>query len=345
MWSAVHRTDRTIFELCATNMLVEAWHHVLKGKFLHNKRNRRIDHLLSTLLTEVLPYYALKQRRQDLGFEGIDIEVKKRQDIVKRSKQYTKDEISRIDAQRFRVLSKTDPTRAYEVDISTYTCHCLDFPSISFCKHICAVQILFEDELNSEDPEGDSESTSVSDTEESQSPELLPQAIVNPRRSRPIIVILAEKLERLAARLRRPRAKDPGFPSFSDFHDIVDNMLAGTDDSTILPSAQHVGPNANGWRQTQEAMGVLPKVKTRMRKAGDAAYGGGATSGSKAKKAKNNEQPPILTPTLPVAPPPASLPPSGPPQSAMLLPAYPYYYYPNIPYYHSYPQPSYPTNP
>lgn len=38
-----------------------------------------MDHLLSTLTTEVLPYYALKQRRQDLGFEGINIEVKKRQ--------------------------------------------------------------------------------------------------------------------------------------------------------------------------------------------------------------------------------------------------------------------------
>ncbi|KAJ7210953.1 hypothetical protein C8J57DRAFT_1011864, partial [Mycena rebaudengoi] len=83
MWSAVHRTPRTIFELCDTNMLIEAWHHVLKGKFLQGKRNRRMDHLLHTLSHEVLPYYALKQRRQELGFEGADIEVKKRQDIDK----------------------------------------------------------------------------------------------------------------------------------------------------------------------------------------------------------------------------------------------------------------------
>ncbi|KAJ7175419.1 hypothetical protein C8R46DRAFT_890736, partial [Mycena filopes] len=78
MWAGVHRTGRNIFEACDTNMLVEAWHHVLKGKFLHGKRNRRLDHLLSTLLNEVLPYYALKQRRQAIGFEGPDIEVKKR---------------------------------------------------------------------------------------------------------------------------------------------------------------------------------------------------------------------------------------------------------------------------
>ncbi|KAJ7511852.1 hypothetical protein B0H11DRAFT_1653261, partial [Mycena galericulata] len=85
MWSAVYRTSRNIFEACDTNMLIEVWHHVLKGKFLHGKRNRRLDHLLSTLLDEVLPYYALKQCRQQLGFEGPDIEVKKRQDIIKRS--------------------------------------------------------------------------------------------------------------------------------------------------------------------------------------------------------------------------------------------------------------------
>ncbi|KAJ6551883.1 hypothetical protein B0H19DRAFT_940892 [Mycena capillaripes] len=89
MWSAVYRKERSIFEACDTNI----WHHVLKGKFLQGKRNRRMDHLLNTLISDVLPYYALKQRRQDLGFEGIDIEVKKRQDIVKRSEVYTKDDI------------------------------------------------------------------------------------------------------------------------------------------------------------------------------------------------------------------------------------------------------------
>ncbi|KAJ6527306.1 hypothetical protein DFH09DRAFT_935698 [Mycena vulgaris] len=88
MWSGVYRKDRTLFEACDTNMLVEAWHHVLKGKFLHGKRNRRLDHLVSTLVSDVLTYYALKQRRQEMGFEGDDIEVKKRRDIVERSKSY-----------------------------------------------------------------------------------------------------------------------------------------------------------------------------------------------------------------------------------------------------------------
>ncbi|KAJ6490438.1 hypothetical protein DFH09DRAFT_843901, partial [Mycena vulgaris] len=85
MWSAVYRTPRSIFEDCDTNMLIEAWHSVLKGKFFHGKRNRRLDHLLNTLMNGVIPYYALKQRRQELGFEGPDIEARKRAQIVKRS--------------------------------------------------------------------------------------------------------------------------------------------------------------------------------------------------------------------------------------------------------------------
>jgi hypothetical protein len=37
-----------------------------------------LDLLLSKLLTGFLPYYALKQRWQELSFEGPDIEVQKR---------------------------------------------------------------------------------------------------------------------------------------------------------------------------------------------------------------------------------------------------------------------------
>ncbi|KAJ7684260.1 hypothetical protein DFH06DRAFT_969472 [Mycena polygramma] len=93
MWSAVYRKDRNIFEACNTNMLLEAWHHVLKGKFLLRKRNRRMDHLIRTLVYDVVSYYSLKQRRQDLGFEGVDLEVQKRKDIIERSKTYLKDDI------------------------------------------------------------------------------------------------------------------------------------------------------------------------------------------------------------------------------------------------------------
>jgi hypothetical protein len=66
---------------------------VLKWKFLLGKRNRRLDHLVHTLVERVVPYYALKQRRQDSNFEGPDIETQKRMAILKRAKNYTENQI------------------------------------------------------------------------------------------------------------------------------------------------------------------------------------------------------------------------------------------------------------
>jgi hypothetical protein len=68
-------------------MLIEAWHHVLKGKFLEGKRNRRMDHLVSCLVEDVVPYYRLKQRRQDIGMEGDDLELQRRRDVIARANQ------------------------------------------------------------------------------------------------------------------------------------------------------------------------------------------------------------------------------------------------------------------
>ncbi|KAJ7238362.1 hypothetical protein C8J57DRAFT_1528679 [Mycena rebaudengoi] len=107
MWSGVYRTARNIYEACDTNMLIEA-------QIPPYKRNRRLDHLLHTLLNDVLPYYALKQRRQELGFEGPDLEVKKRKDIIKRSKVYVKDDIQQISDSKYLVPSQSNPSKLYE---------------------------------------------------------------------------------------------------------------------------------------------------------------------------------------------------------------------------------------
>ncbi|KAJ7867319.1 hypothetical protein B0H13DRAFT_2351978 [Mycena leptocephala] len=282
MWSAVYRKGRTIFEICDTNMLIEAWHHVLKGKFLHGKRNRRMDHLLNTLLND------------DLGFEGIDIEVKKRQDIVKKSKEHVPADIEHIESGKYVVRSKSDPSRTYEVDVSTYTCTCLDFPLICFCRHICAVQTLFEEKLSSETSNDEQKSTPSDDGQKSTlaNEDLpIPQPLLPPAAPKPrVLTVVAEKLEKLAARLRRPRTKETDLPSLSMFATQLDDMLDATDTGTILPAPQYVKPNVNGWRQTQKAMLVMPAVKTKAKKrVGDPSYGGDESSGSKVKRVKPAE--------------------------------------------------------
>ncbi|KAJ7676129.1 hypothetical protein B0H17DRAFT_850267, partial [Mycena rosella] len=72
LWSAVHHVDRTIFELGDTNMLVESWHHPLKGDFLEGKRNRQLDHLIHTLYDTAIPYLIARHHCQTMGFEGPD---------------------------------------------------------------------------------------------------------------------------------------------------------------------------------------------------------------------------------------------------------------------------------
>ncbi|KAJ6573791.1 hypothetical protein DFH09DRAFT_833136, partial [Mycena vulgaris] len=85
-----------------------------------------LDHLLSTLLTDVLPYYVLKQHRQDLGFEGVDIEVKKRSHLplILINSRLTQ----HIEDGKYLVPSKSDPSHIYKVDMDTYTRNCLNFP-------------------------------------------------------------------------------------------------------------------------------------------------------------------------------------------------------------------------
>lgn len=253
---------------------------MLKGKFLCGKRNRRLDHLIWTLVCEVVPYYALKQRRQDLGFEGPDIEVKKRKNIQERSLAYVKTDIVQVDeaGTQFLVPSLTDPSRVYDVDLEAYTCTCLDYPLISFCKHICAVQNLFGEPNGA--PTGlqlPSVPSLPPASNEVSSPQEVAASKQNPLKT------VVEKLERVAARLRRPRKKDSDLPDTSEFIELeaaLNAMLLVSDSGSVLPSAEKLAAVV---KETARSV-MMPNVKTRRARGGDAAYGGGASSGSKAKK-------------------------------------------------------------
>ncbi|KDR65956.1 hypothetical protein GALMADRAFT_45345, partial [Galerina marginata CBS 339.88] len=78
LWSNVYRHDRNIFQTCDTNMLVEAWHHLLKGTFMQGKRNRRLDHLIHILVEEAIPHFIARHRNQEFRFKGGDLETKAR---------------------------------------------------------------------------------------------------------------------------------------------------------------------------------------------------------------------------------------------------------------------------
>jgi hypothetical protein len=119
---------------------------------------------------------------------------------------------------------------------------------ICFCNHICAVQTLFDEELSSETSNYDQKSTlSNEDSPITQSiSPLLPPAAPRPR----VLTVVADKLEKLAACLHRPRTKETDLPSLSAFATQLDDMLDATDTGTILATPQYVKPNVNGWHQT-----------------------------------------------------------------------------------------------
>ncbi|KAK7034929.1 hypothetical protein R3P38DRAFT_2518623 [Favolaschia claudopus] len=246
MWSAVHRACRTIFEQCDTNMPIEAWHHVLKDKFLHGKRNRRLDHLLHILVHAVLPYYALKQRRQDLGLEGPDAEVQKRRDIEIRGATYTADDIALIEEDGvFKVTSQSDPSRAYDVDLKGYTCTCFDFPGISFCKHLCAVQRIFgkdfHDHLDNNDPHTARPAiTQVRSLLTVADPD--PDAMERTGAPMQNLAGIADEVERLAARLRLPPTTQILDDAIASLQSSRGAMFLATDDVSILPSKQRLAP-------------------------------------------------------------------------------------------------------
>ncbi|KAF8800872.1 hypothetical protein BYT27DRAFT_7063752, partial [Phlegmacium glaucopus] len=81
MWSMVYRRRCTINEISNMNMLVEVWHHVCKGKFLDGCHNCQLDRLIYVLVIKVVPYYVLKQCRQQFGFEGDNLKMAKFKDI------------------------------------------------------------------------------------------------------------------------------------------------------------------------------------------------------------------------------------------------------------------------
>ncbi|KAJ7590257.1 hypothetical protein C8J56DRAFT_750817, partial [Mycena floridula] len=81
MWSNIYRLRRSVYSQGDTNMLVEAWHHLLKSKFLEGKQNRRLDHLIYILVQDTIPYFIQRHYRQLSGWDGVNCEFQKRREI------------------------------------------------------------------------------------------------------------------------------------------------------------------------------------------------------------------------------------------------------------------------
>ena len=259
---------------------------------MQGKRNRRLDHLIHILIDQAVPYFIQRHRRQENGFEGPDLEVKKRIEIEARAKSITLQHISQDAhvAEIFLVQSQSDPCVRYRVDLDAYDCECLAFPVICFCKHVCAVQNHFPEFCkpvptsalaihcpDSFEPDGhhsvDSDDTDI---------ELLDEATISSSTDTVVITDMIKKLSNLAIHLQtQPPSPLPQL--LHDLHDKLDLLTTklNTPNHASLPIKKKISPNQHSWPETAAVMNV--PVKSKRKKHTDP-YSGGERPGKKAKR-------------------------------------------------------------
>src|SRR6267142_2692711 len=277
MWSKVVQKDRPIYLEGDTNMLIKAYvyqlsqctdkitdlissryHHVLKSHWLDGKRNRRIDHILYTLVVHMNQYYLNRHKRQIVGFEGLDLAGGQRQEIIASARTISWDSVLQFNHTQFHVASQSRPGALYSIDLNLTTCDCQDFPRIRFCKHIAAIHLHFPhlcfeqsdpimpleyslvpDQQDS-DPDSDSDSASASKSGSASAPEAaLPEEILT----------LTCKIISLSQNLATKKIDQSHYPAvieaiWSTKYSLVvaDASAEGT---SALPDKEFIVPNQN----------------------------------------------------------------------------------------------------
>ncbi|KZP22578.1 hypothetical protein FIBSPDRAFT_657372, partial [Athelia psychrophila] len=224
MWSAIARVGRSIFEQSDTNMLVEAY---------------------------VVPYFHAKHYRQLWGFEGPDLEGKRRDTINKLAQSIPPEHVEEVDEEgQYLVCSQSSPGHKYTVDIDDYTCDCDSYPLIDFCKHLAAVQLHFFEGVEVRDLASLFIPTKPSADPLTASRQPLREPSTTPP---PVISDISDRLQRLAIRYL---ASPPSILSdcLRRLDTLLDRALAECGQSQVLPAPQRIVPNQHSWPETAATM-------------------------------------------------------------------------------------------
>ncbi len=204
----------------------------MKSYWLDGKRNRRIDHMIYTLIQRMLPEkYHHQHQRQDKGFEGDDLAKRHESGVLARALTVSANSITALGDAKFQVASQSILGRNYVVDTRAAICNCLDFPRIRLCKHLAAVQSQHPHILKSQNPQ----------TNEFIPAQNLSQA---PSQVASSSLLVVEELPH-------------HHPSISE---------SGTR-SEALPKRDRLSPNRNLWLETSSNMHVRISPKRRQRSA------------------------------------------------------------------------------
>ncbi|KAE9383567.1 hypothetical protein BT96DRAFT_782109, partial [Gymnopus androsaceus JB14] len=260
MWSAVYWKGFSIEEESDTNMLTEAWHHLLKGHFLLGKGNRHLDYLIYIITDIAIPHFIVRHRHQLLGFEGLNLRAERRAEAELKGSMILKSDITCISSGgivSYIVRSQADSEKAYTVALdSTVSCSCLSFPSIEYCKHVHAVHLNFApDSMETIESLPISSLTTVpSFISSNNNP---PPTIESTPQNNDQAQEIQLKLNALAVRLQVEQLSSGLDSELQTFSAALDHFAEalGPSDTHVLPPRHKIAPNQHSWTETAPKMG------------------------------------------------------------------------------------------
>lgn len=262
---------------------------------LDGKRNRRADYLIYTLIKVAVPYYFSKHVRRQCGFEGNNLEGRKRAEVEILAQRISKESIAHLGSDKYSVQSQSSEGVSYEVDFGIYNCTCPDFSQISYCKHVCAVEQHFDTGSRDEE-DRDSEPGDTADGDASESPchaefesSSLATTSTTPATSSLDRQLQTSILSQIIQDATSLLALSHSGSIFDDSQltnicDMLSELSRDARGATILPPSQRLPPNKKTKTETREAYGKkMPAVKTGKKRLHEDPYSGGERSGKLAK--------------------------------------------------------------
>ncbi|KAL0058830.1 hypothetical protein AAF712_014481 [Marasmius tenuissimus] len=188
--------------------------------------------------------------------------------------------------------------------VEAYSCTCLSFPLIRFCKHIAAVQRHFPESFTPVPP------ALLVDSHPDSLP-TLDNAQTNHQVDTPVAagtlpeVFNSQVITKLSSLELLLRTRPPGVitDNFRDFYEHLSNFTSQLNNmDSLLPHEKKIAPNQHSWPETRDVMNV--PVKSKRKSAHSDPYAGGERSGKKAKKDARGSQtltvpPPAVSPPAP----------------------------------------------
>ncbi|KAI9434064.1 hypothetical protein H4582DRAFT_2081386 [Lactarius indigo] len=227
-------------------------------EWLDGKRNRRLDHLVFTLVKSADPYYRFRHDRQQAGLDGLNLEVARRKVIEETARTITCDSIEKFDDSQFHVASQTKLGDFYAIKLAPPACNCEDFPCIRFCKHIGAIYFHFP-HLRPKD--GPAASSTLPQPEQ-------PERTTPGQSTKDTVHLLVQDINRLSHKLIA-NDTDQSTPSQAIVEAVrsakvsLSAVITSVTGANSLPHKERIAPNQHSWTETAERMGIKKTVKRR----------------------------------------------------------------------------------